>query len=111
MVRSYQLVFFLSALVNVELNLPFITCFYCSTNSASSSTSSSHQFGFLLSALVNVELNLPFITCFYCSTNSASSSTSSFHQFGFLLEYMVADYIIISRLYIGMSVYSCADRQ
>ncbi len=71
----------------------------------------SYQLVFFLSALVNVELNLPFITCFYCSTNSASSSTSSSHQFGFLLEYMVADYIIISRLYIGMSVYSCADRQ
>lgn len=36
--------FFLLALVNVGLNLPFITCFRCSTYSASISTSSSQQF-------------------------------------------------------------------
>ncbi len=44
--------FLLSALVNVGLNLPFITCFCCSTNSASSSASSSRQIGFLLESMV-----------------------------------------------------------
>jgi len=42
----------LSGLVNVGLNLPFVTCFCSSIYSASSCTSSSRQFGFLLESMV-----------------------------------------------------------